>query len=113
MTILVYNQSTCSTGGVLMIRLYNGLERKYMFSMIVVKGRLLYVIRKILVIQEATVMTRLENGLERSNRVYFLLWEDVGVLQKPLKIKGQINGKCSNSGMAHLTQVCELCGCLR
>ena len=62
-----------------------------------------------------TLMNKVENGLERKKIRYFSLWEDVVVLQAEVEIKQKANKqkKCHNSAVAHLTWVCELCGCPR
>ena len=46
-----------------------------------------YVILKSSYSREETLITRLENGLERKKIAYFLLLEEVGILQGVLKIK--------------------------
>ena len=50
-------------------------------------------------------MIRLENGLERKKIIYFLLREEVGVLQGELTIKQRADRwkKYSKCGIAHLT----------
>ena len=60
------------------------------------KGRFLYIIWKVLVLQKATLIITLQNGLGKKKVVYFSLWEDVGFLQGELGIKQRAN-KCKKS----------------
>ena len=45
------------------------------------KGRLYRFFEKVPVLQGVTLMIRLENDLERENKMVVLVWKDLGILQ--------------------------------
>ena len=77
----------------LIIRLENGLERKkiiYVFKFWSLKLGFVYNLKNVLVLHEATVMTRLKMVLKKENSITFSLG-GCEILEEELKIKERDN----------------------